>query len=77
MITKRNATLVGLIAVLLWSSIVGLIRSVSENLGATGGAAMIYSVASLFLLMSIGFPKLSEFPRQYLIWGSFNSDIAI
>ena len=70
MITKRNATLVGLIAVLLWSSIVGLIRSVSENLGATGGAAMIYSVASLFLLMSIGFPKLSEFPRQYLIWGS-------
>lgn len=67
---KRNATLIGLIAVLLWSSIVGLIRSVSESLGATGGAAMMYSVASVFLLMSIGFPKISEFPRKYLIWGS-------
>lgn len=70
MISKRNATLIGLIAVLLWSSIVGLIRSVSESLGATGGAAMIYSVASVFLLFSIGFPKLREFPRKYLIWGS-------
>ena len=70
MISKRNATLIGLIAVLLWSSIVGLIRSVCESLGATGGAAMIYSVASMFLLFSIGFPKLREFPRKYLIWGS-------
>ncbi|EOQ68755.1 aromatic amino acid DMT transporter YddG [Acinetobacter pittii] len=70
MISKRNATLIGLIAVLLWSSIVGLIRSVSESLGATGGAAMMYSVASVFLLISIGFPKLSEFPKRYLIWGS-------
>ena len=70
MISKRNATLIGLIAVLLWSSIVGLIRSVSESLGATGGAAMMYSVASVFLLISIGFPKISEFPRRYLIWGS-------
>lgn len=70
MISKRNATLIGLIAVLLWSSIVGLIRSVSESLGATGGAAMMYSVASVFLLLSIGFPKLSEFPRRYLIGGS-------
>lgn len=70
MTSKRNATLIGLIAVLLWSSIVGLIRSVSESLGATGGAAMMYSVASVFLLISIGFPKLSEFPKRYLIWGS-------
>nr|WP_202739986.1 aromatic amino acid DMT transporter YddG [Acinetobacter sp. 'aerobic (ED)'] len=68
--SKRNATLIGLMAVLLWSSIVGLIRGVSESLGATGGAAMIYSVASVFLLLSVGFPKLREFPRTYLFWGS-------
>ncbi|ENU80457.1 hypothetical protein F975_01511 [Acinetobacter sp. ANC 3789] len=70
MISKRNATLIGLIAVFLWSSIVGLIRSVSDSLGATGGAAMIYSVASVFLLLSIGFPKIREFPKRYLILGS-------
>ncbi|HCA5035456.1 TPA: aromatic amino acid DMT transporter YddG [Acinetobacter baumannii] len=70
MANKKNATLIGLIAVLLWSSIVGLIRSVSESLGETGGAAMIYTVASVFLLLTVGWPKLSEFPRRYLFWGS-------
>jgi drug/metabolite transporter (DMT)-like permease len=67
---RKKATLIGLIAVFLWSSIVGLIRGVSEGLGATAGAAMIYTVASVILFFSVGFPKLSTFPRRYLIWGS-------
>jgi drug/metabolite transporter (DMT)-like permease len=66
---RKKATLTGLIAVLLWSSIVGLIRGVSESLGATGGAAMIYTVGAFFLLLSVGFPRLSTFPRRYLAWG--------
>lgn len=66
---RKKATLTGLVAVLLWSSIVGLIRGVSENLGATGGAAMIYTVGAFFLLVSVGFPKLGTFPRRYLAWG--------
>jgi drug/metabolite transporter (DMT)-like permease len=66
----NKATLIGLTAVLLWSSIVGLIRAVSEHLGPTGGAAMMYSVASVFLLLSVGHVKLKEFPRRYLVWGS-------
>lgn len=67
---SKNATLVGLSAVVLWSAIVGLIRGVSEHLGATGGAAAIYTVASLILLVSVGFPRLASFPRRYLLWGS-------
>lgn len=70
MTNQRKATLIGLIAIVLWSSIIGLIRGVSESLGATGGAAMIYSVAAVLLLFTIGFPKLSKFPRRYLFWGS-------
>lgn len=66
----NKATLIGLIAIVLWSSIVGLIRGVSESLGAVGGAAMIYSVASVMLLFTVGFPKLSRFPQRYLVWGS-------
>lgn len=66
----NKATLIGLVAILLWSSIVGLIRSVSDHLGPTGGAAMMYSVAAVFLLLSVGWVKLREFPRNYLIWGS-------
>ena len=65
-----KATLIGLVAVLLWSAIVGLIRSVSVHLGPTGGAAMMYSVASVFLLLSVGWVRLGEFPRRYLAWGS-------
>jgi len=68
--SRSRATLIGLIAVLLWSSIVGLIRGVSQHLGAVGGAAMIYTVASALLLFSVGFINLRTFPRRYLVWGS-------
>lgn len=67
---SHKATLFGLLAIVLWSSVVGLIRSVSEGLGPVGGAAMIYSVGTLFLLVVMGIPKLREFPRSYLIVGS-------
>lgn len=70
MSSAYKATLLGLLAIVLWSSVVGLIRSVSEGLGPVGGAAMIYSVGTLFLLMVMGLPKLREFPRSYLIMGS-------
>jgi len=64
---RSKATLIGLIAVLLWSGVVGLIRQVSVHLGPTGGAALMYSVASVFLLLSVGHARL---PRRYLAWGS-------
>lgn len=65
-----RATLIGLLAIVLWSSIVGLIRSVSASFGATGGAALIYTVASLLLLLTVGPSKVRAFPRAYLAWGS-------
>ncbi|CAI0982500.1 aromatic amino acid DMT transporter YddG [Serratia entomophila] len=68
--SRNRATLFGLLAILLWSSVVGLIRSVSEGLGPIGGAAMIYSVSAAFLLLALGLPKLRRFPRPYLIVGS-------
>lgn len=68
--STKSATLIGLVAIVLWSSIIGLIRAVSENLGPTGGAAMIYTVASILLLFTVGLPKLRGFPRRYLLFGS-------
>ncbi len=67
--SRNKATLIGLSAVVFWASIVALIRGVSESLGATGGAASIYTVASLILVLTVGFPKLSTFPKRYLLWG--------
>ena len=66
---STQATLIGLIAVALWSSIVGLIRGVSESFGATGGAALIYTLGSALLLCSVGPTRISRLPRRYLVIG--------
>jgi drug/metabolite transporter (DMT)-like permease len=64
-----KATLTGLVAIALWSSVVGLIKSVSESFGATGGAALIYTLATLVLLPTLKPGDLRHFPRRYLLWG--------
>ena len=67
---RKRATLIGLAAILLWSTMVGLIRSVSEGLGPVGGAAMIYTVSGLLCLVTVGFPQIRRFTPGYLIAGS-------
>lgn len=68
--TKQKATLIGLIAIVLWSTMVGLIRGVSEGLGPAGGAAMIFSLSGLLLIFTVGFPNIRKIPVRYLIAGS-------
>ncbi|WP_298141988.1 aromatic amino acid DMT transporter YddG [uncultured Acinetobacter sp.] len=69
-LTPNTATLIGLSAVFLWSSNVGLMRSVSQSFGAVAGAALIYTLATLILFFTIGLPKLKDVPKRYLFWGS-------
>lgn len=67
---KKKATLTGLTAIVLWSSMVGLLRGVSEGLGPVGGAAMVYTLSGLLLMVTVGFPRLSDFSKSYLLAGS-------
>ncbi|WP_337228292.1 aromatic amino acid DMT transporter YddG [Proteus faecis] len=67
--SSSKGTLYGIVAILLWSTIVGLIRNISEYFGAVGGAALIYTTGTLFLIFILGMPKLSHFPKRYLFWG--------
>ncbi len=60
--TSQKATLIGLVAIVLWSTMVGLIRGVSEGLGPVGGAAMIYSLSGLLLIFTVGLPDIRRFP---------------
>lgn len=62
-------TLYGCIAILSWSCLLGIARLVTESLGPVGGAAMLYSLSSIFLLIVVGIPKLSYFSSKYLIVG--------
>lgn len=66
---ERGATLCGLMAVLLWSTATGLIRHVAQSLGPIGGAALLYSLGAVLLLIFVGRPRLRSFPRLYLLLG--------
>ncbi|ACS85834.1 aromatic amino acid DMT transporter YddG [Musicola paradisiaca] len=67
--TSQKATLAGLLAILLWSTSVGIIRSVTEVLGALGGAAMIYTASALCLLLSGHRPHIRARSKIYLLVG--------
>ena len=67
---QNRATLIGMSAILLWSTIIGLIKSVSEGFGAIAGAALIYSCSAVLLLFTVGLPDLRRFPRSYLVISS-------
>lgn len=54
--SSSRATLFGLLAIVLWSTSVGLMRSISEALGPTGGAALLYSISAFCLCLSHGLP---------------------
>ena len=66
---RNHATSIGLMSIILWSTMVGLIHSVSELLGPLGGIAMIYTFASAVLLLTFGVPKIKILPRRYVLIG--------
>ena len=70
--TRTRATLIGLIAVVLWSTIVALIRGVAEAMGPAGGAAMIYTVGAILLRLTVGLPRPRTSPRAYLYAGGLS-----
>lgn len=67
--TLHRATLAGLLAIALWSTSVGLIRSLSESLGALGGAAMIYTTSALCLFLFGHRVSLRSHDKVYLLLG--------
>ena len=58
-----------MLAILLWSSLTAFIRDLSELFSPIGGAALIYSVSAIFLMLVMGVPKLSNYPKRYLVFG--------
>lgn len=60
-------TLYGVLAILLWSCVIGVARQVAELLGPIGGAASIYSVATLFLIFTVGIPKPRDLSLRYVV----------
>lgn len=68
--SQYKYTIFGCAAILLWSGLVGISRIGMEEFGPLGGAACMYSVSSVLLLIFVGIPKISTFSWKYLIIGS-------
>lgn len=64
-----RATFIGFSAILLWSTTLGLLRSVSEAFGPTGGAALIYSTTAVLLCLTRGVPNPRNMQGRYLLTG--------
>lgn len=67
--TSGKGTLSGMAAIVLWSASVGLIRSVSELLGKTGGAAAIFTVAGVLASVAVRGSRPWRLNRIYLLVG--------
>jgi drug/metabolite transporter (DMT)-like permease len=66
---SSRATLCGLAAILLWSTMIGMVRSVSSALGASVGAAAIYTAGAVFLWLLFRPAPLHTARPGYLLLG--------
>lgn len=63
----HSGTVIGLLAIVLWGFMAGLVRLVSESFGATLGSALIYTVGGILLLVVRKPTSIRRAPRKYLI----------
>lgn len=58
--TKVIASLCGIVAILLWSMVVGVVRDVTEHFTPLGGVALIETIGGIFLTCLMGWPVFSR-----------------
>lgn len=63
----HSGTVIGLLAIVLWGFMAGLVRLVSESFGATLGSALIYTVGGILPLVVRKPTPIRRAPRKYLI----------
>lgn len=65
----HSGTLIGLLAIVLWGFMAGLVRLVADSFGPTLGSALIYTIGGVLLLITRRPEPLSRAPRRYLLLG--------
>lgn len=74
--TVTGATLIGLIAPLMWGASVSLIRTIAENFGIAQGQFLLYIVAATALFFIVGVPKFDRIPWQYKTIGLVTANLS-
>ncbi|MEB6478870.1 aromatic amino acid DMT transporter YddG [Acinetobacter vivianii] len=65
--SKNFATLIGLSAIIMWASMVGLVKYMSDAIGPTMGITLIYTFSALIVLAIFRFPNLKLISKKYLV----------
>lgn len=74
--SMTGATLIGLVAPLMWGASVSLIRTIAENFGIAQGQCLLYIVAAIALFFIIGLPKFDRIPWQYKTIGLVTANLS-
>lgn len=65
---SQTSTLIGMLAIPLWSVSIGFIRSVSEIFGPIAGAALIYTTSGLAAALVLGLPGRRALQNPGIWW---------
>lgn len=60
-------TWLGLFSILIWASLVAVVKLLTESFSAVQGVALIYSFSALFIVCATGLPKVSHMSKAYLL----------
>lgn len=63
--STAGATLIGLFAPVMWGASVSLVRTIAENFGIAQGQFFLYIVATICLILMVGYPDFSKIPWKY------------
>lgn len=65
----RNPTLIGLMAPICWALGVSLVRGIAEGFGLAQGQTLLYFIAAVMLLFTVGLPDWRKVDPRYLFIG--------
>ena len=65
--SMKLATWIGLSSILIWASLVAVVKLITESTSPVQGIALIYTFSSLAILALIGFPKIRQMSKRYLL----------
>ena len=66
--SSNSATLIGLSSILIWASLVAVVKLISESLTPISAIALIYSFSALCILVLNGLPRFQQMSKVY-VWG--------
>lgn len=67
--STTKATALGVLAPVLWGTTIPLVRGIVEDFGLTLGEFALYSLATVFLMLTVGLPDFKKLSARYLVTG--------